>query len=243
MGPSSSPRTSSGEGRAVSTARRQGRPEGEAGIRNSSGSQLGVHGDVDVAIDHARPVAAAAVEGEGQRAAVGREVGPARLDAVPDDVRGLAARPPRKNVRRRRAGWRCRSAIISRDEAEEVGVPLAPASSRPSSIALSWHQALLLPCWVRRNSSPPRSIGTPCETSSVAIRLRACRRAERRTVGIVGRPLDAAVPAAVVVAAVAVALAVGLVVLLVVARPGRCSVKPSWQVMKLIEWQRARGRA
>src|SRR5271157_3972288 len=38
-GPSSSPTASSGDGRAVSTARRQGRPEGEAGIRKVSGSQ------------------------------------------------------------------------------------------------------------------------------------------------------------------------------------------------------------
>ena len=69
------------------------------------------------------------------------------------------------------------------DEPEEAGIPVAAATSRPSSSALSWHQALLLPCWVRRNSSPPRIIGTPCETIRVAIRLRTWRLRIARTVG------------------------------------------------------------
>ena len=65
-------------------------------------------------------------------------------------------------------------------------------------------------------SSPPSSIGTPCESSSVARKLRCWRLAQRDDLGVVGRPLDAAVPRAVVVGAVAVVLEVGLVVLLVV---------------------------
>ena len=60
-------------------------------------------------------------------------------------------------------------------------------------------------------------MGTPCESSSVAIRLRFCRSRSSMIVGVVGRALDAAVPAVVVVGAVAVVLAVGLVVLVVVA--------------------------
>ena len=66
----SSSTMSSGEGSAVSTARRQGRPDGAAGIWKSSGSRLGIHGDVDVAVDQVGPVGAPAVEGEGQRVAV-----------------------------------------------------------------------------------------------------------------------------------------------------------------------------
>src|ERR1017187_4351199 len=44
------------------------------------------------------------------------------------------------------------------------------ASSRDQSnqeISLSWQYALLLPCWVRPISSPPRSSGTPKDNSSV----------------------------------------------------------------------------
>jgi hypothetical protein len=51
---------------------------------------------------------------------------------------------------------------------------------------------------------------------------------------VVGRPLDAAVPAQVVVAAVAVVLAVGRVVLAVVGDQVIARVKPSWQVTKLM---------
>src|SRR4051794_36672812 len=40
----------------------------------------------------------------------------------------------------------------------------------------SWQYALLLPCWVRPNSSPPTSIGHPCERKRVVMKLRNCRR-------------------------------------------------------------------
>src|SRR5690349_18486031 len=42
-------------------------------------------------------------------------------------------------------------------------------------ISESWHQPLLLPPCVRPNSSPPSSIGVPCESSSVARKLRCWR--------------------------------------------------------------------
>src|SRR5262249_25041188 len=41
-------------------------------------------------------------------------------------------------------------------------------------IPLSWHHALLLPPCERPNSSPPSSIGTPWERSSVARKFRCC---------------------------------------------------------------------
>src|SRR5687768_737683 len=39
---------------------------------------------------------------------------------------------------------------------------------------VSWQYALLLPCCVRPISSPATSIGTPCESSSVARKFRDC---------------------------------------------------------------------
>src|SRR3954471_11208107 len=42
-------------------------------------------------------------------------------------------------------------------------------------ISESWHQPLLLPPCERPNSSPPRSIGVPWESSSVARKLRCWR--------------------------------------------------------------------
>src|SRR4029450_2764255 len=53
------------------------------------------------------------------------------------------------------------------------------SSSRSQSnqeISLSWHQALLLPPCERPISSPPSSIGVPCERNSVARKLRCWRR-------------------------------------------------------------------
>ena len=75
----------------------------------------------------------------------------------------------------------------------------------------------MLPLWVRLSSSPPQIIGTPCESSSVAIKLRFCCSRSGDDLGVVGRALDAVVPRLIVVRAVPVVLAVGLVVLLVVA--------------------------
>ncbi len=81
---------------------------------------------------------------------------------------------------------------------------------------MSWQYPLLLPCCVRPISSPPSSIGTPCDSISVARKLRCWRARRRHDLGLVRRPLAAAVPGTVVAFAVAVAFAVGLVVLVVV---------------------------
>ena len=58
--------------------------------------------------------------------------------------------------------------------AARAGPRRSSQSNQESS--LSWHHALLLPCWVRPSSSPPSSIGTPCESSSVARKLRCWRQ-------------------------------------------------------------------
>ena len=147
----------------MSTARRQGRPEGAAGIWKSSGSRTGVHGHVDVAVDQVGPIGPPAVEGEGQRVALVRKVGPgtarrrarrspAAAGPLAREETSAAAGPDGPSARRSSSGRTGGSRRSARG-----------ATSRPSSVGLSWHQALLLPCWVRRNSSPPRIIGTPCD--------------------------------------------------------------------------------
>jgi hypothetical protein len=55
-------------------------------------------------------------------------------------------------------------------------------------VSLSWHQALLFPFWVRRNSSPARTIGTPWESMSVAKKFFACRTRRARIAGSVVSP-------------------------------------------------------
>ena len=93
------------------------------------------------------------------------------------------------------------------------------SSSRLQSnqeISLSWHQALLLPCWVRPNSSPPSSIGVPWREDQRGEEVALLAVAQRVDLRVVGLALDAAVPRAVVVGPVAVVLEVGLVVLVVV---------------------------
>src|ERR1017187_9939318 len=90
--------------------------------------------------------------------------------------------PPVKKVRRRSTGCAFRKAINILTNRRKP----AFRSRWDQSIqlrALSWHHALLLPCWVRRNSSPPRIIGTPCDTMRVVSRLRACRLLIAFTVG------------------------------------------------------------
>src|SRR4051812_19799867 len=58
-------------------------------------------------------------------------------------------------------------------------------------IGESWHQPLLLPPWVRPNSSPPSSIGVPWESSSVARKLRCWRQ---RRVSISGSSVGPSAP-------------------------------------------------
>ena len=74
----------------------------------------------------------------------------------------------------------------------------------------------MLPRWVRRTSSPMRSIGAPESEQRHRQEILHLAVAQRLDAGIVGRALDAAVPAQVVVAPVPVLLAVGLVVLAVI---------------------------
>src|SRR5687768_16382045 len=95
-------------------------------------------------------------------------------------------RRPWKNLRRRSTGFSFQRRINRRVKCRK---------SRWSDvrfqfvqlISLSWQYALLLPCCVRPSSSPPLIIGTPTESSSVAIRLRRCcsriARIRRSSVG------------------------------------------------------------
>ena len=131
---------------------------------------------------------------------------------------GRRPRPPPLEEGRAAAGPGAACAARSA-RARSAGSRRSVSASAQSTqlISLSWHQALLLPRCVRRNSSPASSIGTPCESSSVAIRFRACRRRSARTSGSSVGPSTPQFQLVVVVAAVAVALAVGLVVLVVVA--------------------------
>jgi hypothetical protein len=86
-GPSSGPRGVIGGGHGGV----DGPPPGPTrrGLRDAEGERLipGVHGNVDVTIELDGAVAGAAVDGQGQRAALVSEVGPAGLDPMPDDVR------------------------------------------------------------------------------------------------------------------------------------------------------------
>ncbi len=50
-------------------------------------------------------------------------------------------------------------------------------------IPLSWHQALLLPRWVRRISSPIRTMGTPAESRFTARKFFTCRLRSASTAG------------------------------------------------------------
>ena len=116
----------------MSTNRRQARPEGAAGIRKSSGSHLGVHRHVDVAVDDARSIGAPAVEGEGQRVARGGEVGLAGSTPCQRMSGGSPPPPPVKKVRRLRTGWAFRNAIIILHEPEEAGVAFAERPVDPA---------------------------------------------------------------------------------------------------------------
>src|SRR6185503_15608404 len=81
--------------------------------------------------------------------------------------------PVKKRVRRK-IGCARRSSIRRRVKSSSA----CSSSPRPQSnqeISLSWHHALLLPPCVRPHSSPPSSIGTPCESRSVARKFRCCR--------------------------------------------------------------------
>ena len=73
-----------------------------------------------------------------------------------------------------------------------------------------------MPPWVRPNSSPPSSMGTPWDRSRVARKLRCCRRRNPSTLSSKSVAFGSAVPRPVVALAVGPAFAVGVVVFLVV---------------------------
>jgi hypothetical protein len=50
-------------------------------------------------------------------------------------------------------------------------------------MSLSWQYALLLPPCERPNSSPPTSIGTPCDSSRVVMKFRCWRARSACTFG------------------------------------------------------------
>src|SRR5690242_11846827 len=85
---------------------------------------------------------------------------------------------PSKNLVRRNTGCASRSAINCFVNSCSDASPL-PQSNH--EISLSWHQALLLPPCVLPHSSPPSSIGTPCESKSVARKFRCWRARNSRT--------------------------------------------------------------
>ena len=117
----------------MSTTRRQGRPEGAAGIWKSSGSWPGVHGDVDVAVDQVGPIATAGRRerrpAHGCRAEKSGRAGSTPCQRISG---GCPPRSPVKKVRRRSTGWALPQGDHHPHEPEEVGVPLLQATSRPS---------------------------------------------------------------------------------------------------------------
>src|SRR5262245_50214114 len=73
---------------------------------------------------------------------------------------------PRANWRRCRTGNRRTKAMVFLKKSTSSWLR-DTASQSNQLIALSWQYALLLPCCVRPNSSPPRIIGVPDANSSV----------------------------------------------------------------------------
>ncbi len=73
------------------------------------------------------------------------------------------------------------SAVAPDAPSDASGPP--PPGHRTHASSLSWQYALLLPFWVRPNSSPWLSIGTPCDSSSVAMKLRIWRARSSWTAG------------------------------------------------------------
>ena len=111
---------------------------------------------------------------------------------------------------------RRRAAMSPLGEPQHVGVAVDAPSSRTSSSRRPGSRR----CCCRPASGgprrPSRSIGTPTRQQVERQEVPDLAVAQRLDRGVVGRALDAAVPAQVVVVAVAVVLAVRLVVLLVV---------------------------
>src|SRR5580698_4844343 len=85
---------------------------------------------------------------------------------VPAGVNQLSSAvcAPVRNRRRRKTGCARRNATRP---AVNDSRPSSTADQSYQEISLSWQYALLLPRWVRPSSSPPSSIGTPKDSSSV----------------------------------------------------------------------------
>src|SRR5580765_272913 len=89
---------------------------------------------------------------------------------------------PSANCRRCRTGNR-RTKAMAFLKKSTMSWLRETASQSNQLIALSWQYALLLPCCVRANSSPPRIIGVPDANSSRHTRFFICWRRSARTHG------------------------------------------------------------
>ena len=194
---------------APGPARRGGRD------RESERFGPGVHGDVDVAVDHVGPIRASAVEAQASERLSCEKSGLAGSMPCQTISGGMPARSPLKNVRRRKTGWALRRAIIMRTKRRK---PAFFCSQRPVDPA---DRVILAPRVVIAVLGAEELVAA--QDHRHALREHQGRHqvphlaaADRHDVGCVGRPLDAAVPAPVGVVAVAISLAVGLVVLVVV---------------------------
>jgi len=76
---------------------------------------------------------------------------------------------------------------------------------------------LLFPFCVRLNSSPPKSIGTPCDKETASSKNSvAAADAKLSILRIVGRSFGAAIPGAIMTLAIAILVAVGFIVFVVI---------------------------
>src|SRR6202011_1654832 len=81
---------------------------------------------------------------------------------------------PLRNVSRRSSACCCLSFVSRRTNWTRSWLALQSDQST-QDVSLSWQYALLLPFWVRANSSPACSMGTPCDRTNVASMFRICR--------------------------------------------------------------------
>ena len=151
-----------GEGREVSSARCHRLP-GIAGSRSFDRVVRHVEDDVQILLAVAMP---AMVKARKRRL----PVVPRRLVAAARRARRCRAcrgRGPAAPSKKRSAG-EARVAAAQRDqlahEAQHVALGSRSAVQSNQESSLSWHQALLLPPWLRSTSSPASSIGTPRES-------------------------------------------------------------------------------
>src|SRR5581483_3709629 len=89
-----------------------------------------------------------------------------QLSGSPD----ASGESPPRNCVRLKTGWAERKWISRRVNSSSCSFRSSSSHEYHES-SLSWQYALLFPCCVRASSSPPSSIGTPCESSSVVRKL------------------------------------------------------------------------